>query len=232
MTSHRTEPSLDDVAPSLAGVLGESAERVMVDRVEDLSPRIGSSRIFRVVARSALPAAKGAASFILKVSDWGATTLIEPDDPLVSRRERLFVESRLASRLPGGLRAPVTLGVDHVGDRTWLWMEDVGPAVEVVWDDAAALLASLRNAQLHALYLRAEPRLRCLGWLQREHFAAYASHVPSAHRNLDACSRHAIWSDLFTIDEVARLHTLLVITHLAGTAGGLALRVVATSRHG
>ena len=44
MASNRTEQSLGDVAPSLAGVLGVPAERVNVARIDDLSPGIGSSR--------------------------------------------------------------------------------------------------------------------------------------------------------------------------------------------
>lgn len=209
MTSDLAELPLDDVRRSLARCLGVPADRLAVDQIEDLSPRIGSSRVFRVAVRQTRSASAGPVSYVLKVPDWGAATLIQPSDPLLETRERRFIENGLAARLPDGLRAPTTVGVEHVGDRTWLWMEDVGPAVDVTWDDQAALLAARRAALLHAVYLREEARLHRLDWLQREHYAAYLHHVPAAHRNFDACARHPVWSGLFSTMESGRLHRCL-----------------------
>ena len=40
-------------------------------------------------------------------------------------------------------------------------------------------------------------------------------HVPAAHRNLDACRQHPIWSDVFAAEEAARLHSLLDVSDAA-----------------
>ena len=209
MASAVEQLSLDVVAESLRATLIESAGWVVIDRIDDLSPGIGSSRVFRVTATTFGKGADGAASYILKVPDWGAPTLVQPDDPLVPYRERLFIESGIAEWIPAGMRVPKVLGIDRVGERTWLWMEDVGPAVAITWNEELVAYAARRNALLHETYLRKQSALAELEWLQKHHYAAYAHHVPAAHRNLDACRAHRLWSGLFSQYEIQELHDAL-----------------------
>lgn len=209
MTGATEQLSPEAVARSLRGSLPVSDGQVIVDRIDDLSPGIGSSRVFRVTFSTTGREGAGGATVILKVPDWGAPTLIQPDDPLLPQRERHFVECGIARRLPEGLRAPAVLGLDRVGERTWIWMEDVRSAVAITWDAELAVRAARRNALLHAMYLQEPDVLNDLDWIQWHHYAAYAHHVPAAHRNLDACREHHLWSGLFTEPEITELHRAL-----------------------
>ncbi|MDQ3700438.1 MAG: phosphotransferase, partial [Chloroflexota bacterium] len=117
------------------------------------------------------------------------------------------------------LRAPRLLGIDHTppGPGTWLWTEDVAPALAVRWTPDRALAAARSAGRLHALFVAEREDLERQGWLERDGYAAYAHHVPAAHRHLEQLPTHPHWTHLFADEERAALHRALDLTPRAIT---------------
>lgn len=95
------------VEHSLSRVAGSANLHIRIKQIDDLSPGIGSSRVFRIWSDPAQHHdGTVQTSYILKIPDWGGSTLIQNKDPFVDVRERLFVESGLPALLPSGMRTP------------------------------------------------------------------------------------------------------------------------------
>jgi hypothetical protein len=182
-----------------------------ISRVEDLSPGLGRSRIFRIGLERETGGSGAGSTLILKIPNWGGDSLVDPRDPLVLRRELLVSESGLAGRLPGGLAMPALLGTDCRGEQIWMWMSDLAPWFAAPWTPRRAHRAAAGCALFHELWCR-EPDLRELPWLGREEYAAYAHHVEAGHRNLDALGQDPRWADLLPAEAVPRLHRSLDLT--------------------
>lgn len=194
-------PSRASLNRALECLPGLSSRPVRLRDAEDLSPGIGTSRVFRVVIES-----PGLGSLILKIPDWGGKTLLDPRDRWLPYRERAFFGSGLATRLPVGLRAPNVLRIEEREGRTWIWMEDLGSCLERTWCLDDAMEASQRSALLYATYRDEGETLAGVDWLEREGYAAYVHHIPRAHENLDRVSAHPAWSQLFSPNEIIQLH--------------------------
>ena len=126
--------------------------------------------------------------------DAGAPTGLASRDTGLSTREVRFYESGLAARLPAGLRAPRLVGVDHGGPHTWLWLEDVGTALEDDpevrrWRSGGALL---RTPQLYLADRVSLERLLA----RAQGYAAYAHHVPAAPPPPGRAPTHPRWGAL------------------------------------
>lgn len=201
--AHASPPS-EAIVASLRTWLPSTGRGFEVRAIEELSPAIGNSRVWRVsIARPS-----SSLSVILKIPDWSSTSKVEHRDPLVGARERLLAEHGVLDRLPPGLTTPRVLALDRRDDHTWIWFEDVGRLLHVTWTGVEAVRA-VKGAVLLHLFHEAEPRLAHLPWLSRREYAAYAHHIPAAVTNLGALSGNPRWAPLFSPIEVGQLQQCL-----------------------
>lgn len=188
--------------------VGEPSGTLVLEGIAELGPGLSGARVFRVQLRRT-GGDRRRWSLILKVVDSRVQTGIAPKDLDVATREGRLYESGLLRRPLAGLRLPRLLGVDREGPRTWLWLEDLDKAIGAIRTSEQALEAARQNACLHTVYLNDQDTLEYLPWLERDGYAAYAHHIPQAHRHVDALPAHPRWARVFATEELAILHQAL-----------------------
>lgn len=141
-------PTRASLGRTVRSLLGLPPGHITIRDVQDISPGIGSSRVFRIVIQ---PLSNGVVpeSLILKVPDWEGETLIDSRDPWLRHREQALFTSSLLTRLPPGLRAPEILRIEQHGERRWIWMEDLASCLEREWGPDDVIEAAQRSALLN-----------------------------------------------------------------------------------
>ncbi|MGE7433023.1 phosphotransferase family protein [Kitasatospora sp. NPDC001175] len=222
----RRLPSPEEVGGALAEhlrQLGPSGQwqhgrTVKVLSTEDLSPGLGQATVLRV---SADLGDGGPASWIAKLPAGGNQSLLELSDPALTERETRFFGSPLRGILPDGLATAPDAGALRHGGSEWIFMRDIGEAMDRRWTVADAHLVAARLARLHAP-VTADPGVLATPWLERNGYAGYAHHVPAGHENLELLGQDERLAGLFSPEQVRRLHgCLAALGRLTAVADGL-----------
>lgn len=214
----RTFPTPRSVRAALAARHGVPETTVRLHSLTDLSPGLGPAAVLRVIADIG---GTGPTSLVVKVPAAGRRSLLDPRDPMLARREALFLRGDVPRALPAGIGVPPGARVVSHDGIEWIFMPDLGDALDRPWSAAAARTAARRTALLYVPGAN-DPALLDADWLERRGFNAYAHHVPAGHENLDALAGDSRLDGLFSADEVRRLHDCLDrLDELTARAGRL-----------
>jgi hypothetical protein len=221
-TSDDQLPTPTAVRSACATFAGVPATEVTVHSVTDLSPRLGSAVVLRVIVEWDRHAPGGGRrELVVKVPGWGAQSLLDSRDPLLDGREVRFLRGDIPNLLPKGLSVPPDAVVVSDGGREWIFMRDIAASLNRPWTPESAGVAAVRAALLYAPGA-SDPALLDTPWLERHGFAAYRHHVEAGHENLEAISGDTRLDGLFSSDEIRRLHGFLDQTDkLIARADGL-----------
>ncbi len=201
---------------------GCPATEVTVHSVTDLSPRLGSAVVLRVVVEWDRHAPGGGRrDLVVKVPGWGGQSFLDSRDPLLDGREVRFLRGNIPDLLPQGLSVPPDAVVVSDGGREWIFMRDIAASLNRPWTPDSAGVAAVRAALLYAPGA-SDPALLDTPWLERHGFVAYRHHVETCHENLEAISGDSRLDGLFSGDEIRRLQGFLDRTDELITRGSAA----------
>jgi hypothetical protein len=151
-TSDARLPAPTAVRSACAAYAGVPETEVTVHSVTDLSPRLGSAIVLRVVADwdRGVPGGRGRRDLVVKVPGWGTGSLLDSRDPLLAGREVRFLRGSIPNLLPKGLSVPPDAAVVTDGGREWIFMRDIAASLNRPWTPDSASVAAVRAALLYA----------------------------------------------------------------------------------